>query len=125
MTSIGDYAFYKCSGLTSLIVNIAKPLTISYNTFEECYNATLYVPAGSKAKYEAASYWKNFKTIIEMQEGDANGDESVSISDAVSIVNYILGNPAATFILPSADVNKDGVVTITDAVSVVNIILGQ
>ena len=64
VTSIGEQAFYKCSGLTSLIVKRATPLTIYYsNTFYDCYFATLYVPAGSKAKYEAAKYWKNFRVI--------------------------------------------------------------
>ena len=41
-------------------------MKISNYTFYQCYNATLYVPAGSKTKYEAADYWKNFKEIVEM-----------------------------------------------------------
>lgn len=31
-----------------------------------CSNATLYVPAGTKAKYLAAGGWKNFKNIVEV-----------------------------------------------------------
>jgi hypothetical protein len=88
-------------------------------------NITLYVPKGSKATYEAADYWKEFKADVEMKEGDANGDETVNITDAESIVNYILGNPSDTFITPSADVNKDGKVNITDAVGIGNIIMGK
>ena len=30
-------------------------------------NMTLYVPAGSKALYQAADYWNEFKEIIEME----------------------------------------------------------
>ena len=85
----------------------------------------LYVPKGSKATYEAADYWKEFKAIVEMQEGDANGDETVNITDAVSVVNYLLGIPSDTFINPSADMNKDGKVSIADAVGIVNIIQGK
>ena len=66
VTSVGDYAFAYCSGLTSVMVEIVKPLSIESFVFSDCYNATLYVPAGSKAAYEAAAYWKNFKDIVEI-----------------------------------------------------------
>ena len=49
--------------------------------------------------------------------------KKVTITDAVGIVNYILGNPSAGFDERAADVNGDGSITITDAVGVVNIIL--
>ena len=55
--------------------------------------------------------------------GDANGDGQVTITDAVAIVNSILGNSSAGFNEAAADVNGDGNITITDAVGVVNIIL--
>ena len=59
----------------------------------------------------------------QLLKGDANGDGSVTISDAVTVVNFILGNPPANFIFGTADTNKDGSITITDAVGIVNIIL--
>lgn len=68
VTFIGKSAFFSCSGLTSLIVEIVNPLKISSETFDGCYNATLYVAPGSKAKYEAADYWKNFKQIVEKEK---------------------------------------------------------
>lgn len=57
--------------------------------------------------------------------GDANGDGKVTITDAVAIVNYILGNPSGNFNINAADVSGDGNITITDAVGVVNIILND
>lgn len=30
-----------------------------------CDNATLYVPSGTKAKYEATDGWRDFKNIVE------------------------------------------------------------
>ena len=60
-----------------------------------------------------------------LSKGDANGDGKVTITDAVAIVNYILGNPSADFNADAADVSGDGNITITDAVGVVNIILNQ
>ena len=63
--------------------------------------------------------------------GDADGNGSVTITDAVAVVNCILGNPSANFNKTSANVNGDfdefgePKITITDAVGVVNIILNQ
>ena len=63
--------------------------------------------------------------------GDANGDGKVTITDAVAIVNYILGNPSGNFNVEAANVNNDydddgkPNITITDAVGVVNIILNS
>ena len=66
-----------------------------------------------------------------LSKGDANGDGKVTITDAVAIVNYILGNPSAGFNKVAANVNGDldakgePNITITDAVGVVNIILNN
>ena len=64
-------------------------------------------------------------TVNDALLGDVNGDTKISITDAVGIVNYILGNVSASFLPEAADVNCDGNITITDAVAVVNIILNQ
>ena len=70
--------------------------------------------------------FKIWKPITEVYKtGDVNGDKKVTITDAVGIVNKILGNPSAGFNEPAADVNHDGHITITDAVGVVNIILNN
>ena len=63
--------------------------------------------------------------------GDANNDGKVTITDAVAIVNFILGNPSPDFNKAAANVNGDydddhnPKITITDAVGVVNIILNS
>ena len=64
-------------------------------------------------------------SIPDVLRGDANGDGNVTITDAVAIVNSILGNESENFVFDAADVNKDGHITITDAVGVVNIILNK
>ena len=94
VTYIGNNAFYNCSGLTSVTIGsgvtfigynafdgadistiislIENPFTIngktsdsrtfSQNTFN---NATLYVPVGTKEKYQATDGWKDFVNIVE------------------------------------------------------------
>ena len=73
--SIGQEAFYACRSLTSVISQIEEPFEIaddvfkSYNevTYESFFtSATLYVPKGQKAHYEATTGWSNFKEIVEL-----------------------------------------------------------
>ena len=74
VTSIGYSAFRGCSGLTSVKVMRKEPPTISsFDTFSSY--PIIYVPYGSKAKYEAAQYWKDFN--IRMLS-DNNGDDVVN-----------------------------------------------
>ena len=122
VTSIGNRAFYGCSGLTSVTIDIETPITINYDTFTNQANATLYVPAGSKAAYEAAYYWKNFKKIMEIGSeaiGDLNGDESVDVGDIMSIINLIVDDTYSA----AADLNGDGFVDVGDIMAVINIII--
>jgi hypothetical protein len=67
VTSIGNLAFNGCSGLTSVTVGATTPIAIGSDCFTNRANATLYVPKGSKAAYEAANYWKEFMEIIELE----------------------------------------------------------
>ena len=71
VTSIGNYAFYD-SRLTTLRVESENPIPIQSQTFNNTTIVTLYVPAGSKVAYEAADYWKVFRTIVEMESSTAS-----------------------------------------------------
>lgn len=82
---------------------------------------------------EGTSAWSKSATFTtnNIKLGDANVDKDVTITDAVAVVNYILGNPSADFSKVAANVNGDlddkgePSITITDAVGVVNIILNS
>jgi len=68
VTSIGLSAFRDCSGMTEITSNIQEPFAIDY-----CWNGVdksipLYVPAGTKEKYQSTVGWKGFTNIIEMKE---------------------------------------------------------
>ena len=65
LTTIGKDAFYDCN-LNEVIVQNPVPVVLeNANTFSNLANATLYVPAGSKAAYKAAPIWQDFKKIVE------------------------------------------------------------
>ena len=57
--------------------------------------------------------------------GDSNGDGSITVTDAVMIISYILGESPAGFNEEAADVNGDSSITVTDAVQVIDMILQQ
>ena len=93
MTSIGDFAFYECSALTS--VTIGNSVTsIGHKAFCNCRaltdiycyaesvpttgvnvfsdspvsSATLHVPAASLETYKTTSPWTEFGTIVALTE---------------------------------------------------------
>ncbi len=67
--TIGDNAFYLSWAITSVTVGHKTPVQLKDgNTISNHFAATLYVPAGSKAAYESAAVWKDFKEIIEIKE---------------------------------------------------------
>ena len=104
--NIGMNAFYDCNSLTKVVVESEEPIAIEEYVFSNQANATLYVPAGCKAAYEAAANWKDFKDIVEMyapspaiEFADANvkalcvtnwdtdGDGELSEAEAAAVTN--------------------------------------
>lgn len=69
ITRIESRAFSECRSLKTIIVKSAIPLDLSDKP--EVFKGvnkntcTLFVPVGSKGKYEAAAGWKEFKNIVE------------------------------------------------------------
>ncbi len=57
--------------------------------------------------------------------GDVNGDGSITVTDVMMLVNYILGNVNDNFILRNADTNKDDNITVTDVMILVKMILSN
>ena len=68
LKTIGEKAFNDCPQLTKVTVQNSVPLELNGGeTFSNRANITLYVPAGSKKAYKAASIWKEFKGIVEAE----------------------------------------------------------
>ncbi|WP_053069190.1 LamG-like jellyroll fold domain-containing protein [Bizionia psychrotolerans] len=66
VTNIGINAFEFCNTLTSVTVEWATPLSINSNVFTgvNIGMATLHIPAGTVATYQAAPVWQNFGIIL-------------------------------------------------------------
>ena len=67
VTRIGDETFLNCNGLEKVHLLREQPFALGSYAFSNISysSATLYVPVGSKAKYQATNGWKNFKKIVE------------------------------------------------------------
>ena len=85
---IGDEAFSGCTYLTAVAVERATPVDITEDTFSSRYDATLYVPYGSKEAYEAADYWRDFYEIVET---DVTGVNSLMADDRQGNVYDLMG----------------------------------
>ena len=75
VTYIGEYAFAYPISLTTVTVESVAPVIISENTFTDRSNIDLIVPVGSIAAYKSANYWKEFKTIKDVN-GNTEDDSS-------------------------------------------------
>jgi len=96
VTSIGDYAFYNCTGLTSVTIGngvisigdyvffgckrineihcrILMPQNVDSSVFYAINKATckLYIPKGTYSNYLGAIGWRDFTNIIEEEEATA------------------------------------------------------
>ena len=87
VTTIGDYAFDGCCGLTSVYVSWQVPISIR-NDFDGINksNCTLYVPKGTHQYYSVAKVWRDFGKIVEY---DPTGINSVNVSsDTKEVSRY-------------------------------------
>lgn len=70
--SINDRAFAECTSLREVYCYIEEPFAINSSVFSYLpADATLYVPAGTKSKYESTNGWSAFKYIVEMGSGES------------------------------------------------------
>jgi hypothetical protein len=52
--------------------------------------------------------------------GDSDGNETISVADAVYIINYVFSGGPAPYPIESGDANADGDVTVADAAYLIN-----
>ncbi|MBR5592617.1 MAG: leucine-rich repeat protein, partial [Bacteroidaceae bacterium] len=90
---VGNYAFTDCAALESITVANPVPTVTGSEVFANIHvNATLYVPKGAKAAYEAAYGWSTIPNIVElvntrlityMVDGAVYATEEVEVGDEI------------------------------------------
>ena len=98
VTSIGSYAFYDCSSLAKVVTMIKEPFDIETSVWNlvNTDEIPLYVPAGTKEKYEATEGWNVFTNIIEMGIAPSEGEDinygGGEISGETNLNGNVVGN---------------------------------
>ena len=118
VTNIEGSAFLGCTSLTSVTSQIMDPFEISSTVFsnwnggqyEFNTSATLYVPAGTKVKYEATPAWNQFQNIVEMDPPAGIPINSTTFPDE-NFRNWVLAQ----------DYGQDGVLTEAEIAGVTEI----
>lgn len=89
--TIESSVWAECDNLDEVYCKATTPPSASYDAFgESTLKGILYVPAGSKAAYEAVDPWRNFWNIVEMDFGGVENEVAetgISVStDGCSII---------------------------------------
>ena len=87
VTSLGNYAFQKCSTLQSVYVSWPTPISAgkAFDEFDTS-KCTLYVPQGTEQDYWLAVVWCDFGNIVEF---DATGiDKTTTSIDVEEVSRY-------------------------------------
>ena len=115
LTTIGASAFSGCTALQSIKVHATFPVNLSSVTGVftgiDKTNCILYVPAGTKADYQAADGWNAFTNIVEF--GTTTGLENVHKNNASLTIagNPVLGSEAK---LTFSEAGEGAIVRVSD-----------
>lgn len=127
--TVGSFVFNGQESLTEVVSLIEYTNAINSialdcaGAYGKANKATLVVPAGMKATYQNADGWNHFPRIVEMKQGDANGDDNLGQEDVEIAKDFIMThqNPDG-FVRHNADTNGDNKVNVVDIVNIVNLI---
>ena len=104
LTTIGNNAFSGCTALKDVTVHWTTPPAVDEQVFPNRASATLHVPEGTYAAYQAADVWKDFGTITDgiihfadptvksicllpWLGWDTDGDGEISIPEAAAVTD--------------------------------------
>ena len=123
--SLSDYAISNLENLKVFICWANTPPKVdrypSFSPSPNRMNAILYVRRASLEAYRTAPQWKDFKTILAIEDvGDVNVDGAISIADVSALIDCLLDGDT---ISPLADVNLDGDITIADVSALIDFLL--
>ena len=94
MESIGDYAFKDCNAITDIYFYTQKPFEISTKVFSCQNHATLHVLEKYIPTFQDISGWEDFiyieGKIDKAKIMDTNGDGDVNTADVTAIYNFII-----------------------------------
>jgi hypothetical protein len=107
VTTIGDYAYSGCTGITEIKLLSAVPPVIASATFNGLpTNILITVPCGSAEIYQSAPFWNVYTNIVN--DGSCYYNISTAINDSLHGLvlgggDYPIGASAQLSVVPSAN----------------------
>ena len=88
LTSIGEEAFRYCRNLIDIYCKATNVPNVAPSGFSNSGNITLHVPSESLNNYKSTEPWKNFESIVSLDNSDTQGGQkcstpTISFSDGV------------------------------------------
>lgn len=99
----------------------------SFDPSPQSMDAPLYVPKAALQAYRTANEWKNFKTIVPIEDlGDVDGNGAINVSDVTTLISQMLNTEALDHMqLPLADLNLDGSINIADVTLLISKMMNE
>ena len=116
------------TGNLNLSPGAETELTFNFSGLEtgRTYYIGIFYHVNHTSGETANLMWSNNFTVkSDVYKGDVEGDGIINITDAMCIVDYVLGKQPTNFIFQNADMDDNGTVDVTDAMRIVDIILGK
>ena len=88
VTSIGSYAFYNCSGIR--LVEMKSELAPECASYPFTSNTIVVIPDGAYDSYSQATYWKNYVHMFT-EKGDDVKTVTIEAADAESSLHKAIG----------------------------------
>jgi hypothetical protein len=104
------------------------PVSLSANDKSKLFMGAedeLYYPNDAMSIGAFRAYFQLANWLVNADLGDVNDDGKISVSDAMTLVNIVLGEEVEidNVTMEKADINGDGNISVSDVMAVVNIIL--
>ena len=105
-----------------------SPVSLSANDKSKLFMGAedeLYYPNDAMSIGAFRAYFQLANWLVNADLGDVNDDGKISVSDAMTLVNIVLGEEVEidNVTMEKADINGDGNISVSDVMAVVNIIL--
>ena len=105
-----------------------SPVSLSANDKSKLFMGAeneLYYPNDAMSIGAFRAYFQLANWLLNADLGDVNDDGKISVSDAMTLVNIVLGEEVEidNVTMEKADINGDGNISVSDVMAVVNIIL--